>query len=270
MQSKTITSELLSFAEILTCYFFFYTTLVEQKLKYGWYQPKCYPVHIIASKLDNDILENILGFHALTGCDTTSSFSGIGKKTCWKQYLEAPSLVQSLGRGLNLGEVEEFVFRLYGGCLETENVDIDLIRFNLFSKERKGLELLPPTKDAFELHCLRAYYQAKIWLNASTAQMNVGNVTDTGGWKLGPKGIEIVWSRLSAVPTACIELTTCGCKTKCSTARCKCLKAQQICLIECACDAAGCANPVGLQAALEAIEYAETVEFPQSVRWRIR
>ena len=90
-------------------------------------QPKCYPVHIIASKLDNDILENMLGFHALTGCDTTSSFSGIGKKTCWKQYLEAPSLVQSLGRGLNLGEVEEFVFRLYGGCVETENVDIDLI-----------------------------------------------------------------------------------------------------------------------------------------------
>ena len=37
-------------------------------------QPKCYPVHIIASKLDNDILVNILGFHALTASDTTSSF----------------------------------------------------------------------------------------------------------------------------------------------------------------------------------------------------
>ena len=42
-------------------------------------QRKCYPVHVIASKLDGDILNKILGFHALTGCDTTSSHSGISK-----------------------------------------------------------------------------------------------------------------------------------------------------------------------------------------------
>ena len=150
---------IVSFAEILTCYFLFYTssnylgrTETEVWMVSGTSkQPKCYPVHIIASKLDTDILENIHGVHALTGCDTTSSFSGIGKKTCWKQYLEAPKLVQSLGRGLNLREVKEFVFGLYGCCVETENVDIDLIRFNLFSKARKRLELLPPTKDA--LNC---------------------------------------------------------------------------------------------------------------------
>ena len=43
----------------------------------------------------------------------------------------------------------------------------------------------------------------------------------------------------------------------------KCLTAHQICTIECACFAAGCTNPVGLQAALEAIDYAESVEFTQ-------
>ena len=91
--------------------------------------------------------------------------------------------------------------------------------------------------------------------------MDVGIATNTDGWRLGQNGIEIVWSRLSAVPTACMELTICGCKTKCSTARCKCLKAGQICMVECACDADGCANPVGLQAALEAIEYAELIDF---------
>ena len=193
-------------------------------------QIKCYPDHTIASKLDDSLLVNILGFHALTGCDTTSSFSGIGKKTCWKQYLEAPKLLQSIGRGLNIQEVEEFVIRLYGGCIETETVDIDLKQFNLFSKARKGLVLLTPTKDAFELHCLRADYQAKIWPNAINAEMDVGIATNTDGWKLGQNGIEIVRSRLSAVPTACMELTNCGCKPKCSTARCKCLKAGQICM----------------------------------------
>ena len=115
------------------CYCFFCITLAEQKLRFGW----CYPVHTIASKLDSDIdvLENILGFHALTGCDTTSFFSGMGKKTCWKKFLKTPNLVHSMGRVLNVGKVEEFVFRLYGGCAETASVDIDLIRFNLFSKE---------------------------------------------------------------------------------------------------------------------------------------
>ena len=52
-------------------------------------EKKCYPVHIILSKLHNDILDNILGFHD----NTTSSLSDISKKTCWMQYLEAPKLV---------------------------------------------------------------------------------------------------------------------------------------------------------------------------------
>ena len=45
------------------------------------HQMKCYPVHLIARNLPQQIQENILGFHALTGCDSTSSFAGAGKKT---------------------------------------------------------------------------------------------------------------------------------------------------------------------------------------------
>ena len=60
-------------------------------------------MYIILSKLDADILENILGFHGQTGCDTSSSFSVISKiKTRWKQYQEAQKLLQSLGRSLSL------------------------------------------------------------------------------------------------------------------------------------------------------------------------
>ena len=60
-------------------------------------------MYIILSKLDADILENRLGFHGQTGCDTSSSFSVISKiKTRWKQYQEAQKLLQSLGRSLSL------------------------------------------------------------------------------------------------------------------------------------------------------------------------
>ena len=48
---------------------------------------------------------------------------------------------------------------------------------------------------------------------------------------------------------------------KCSTARCKLLKANKIWLIESAYDAVGCAYLVGLQVVIEAVEYAESVEF---------
>ena len=43
-------------------------------------QKRGYPVKIILTKLDTDILENILGvFYGQTVCDTSSSFSGTSK-----------------------------------------------------------------------------------------------------------------------------------------------------------------------------------------------
>ena len=54
---------------------------------------KCFPAHVDAKKLPASVKENIFGFHAVTGCDTTSSFAGIGKKTCWKAFMEHPQLL---------------------------------------------------------------------------------------------------------------------------------------------------------------------------------
>ena len=50
-------------------------------------------------------------------------------------------------------------------------------------------------------------------------------------------------------------------KKKKNTARCKFLKTNKIWMIECAYDAVGCTYLVGLQVVLEAVEYAESVEF---------
>ena len=62
----------------------------------------------------------------------------------------------------------------------------------------------------------------------------------------------------------CIQLTLSSplvAAKKCSTARCKLLKANEIWMVECAYDAVGCAYLVGLQVVLEAVEYAESAEF---------
>ena len=51
---------------------------------------RCYPVHTIYKNLPQDVQTNILGFHALTGSQTTSSFAGFGKKSCWKMFIQDP------------------------------------------------------------------------------------------------------------------------------------------------------------------------------------
>ena len=207
-------------------------------------QKKYYPINKISQKLSQTVVENILGFHALTGCDSTSSFTGFGNKTCWKLYLQHPHLLGGVGRDGPPAETEEFVSRLYANTEPV--VGLNKLRLMMFQKGQKALEMLPPTKDAFDLHLARANFQAKIWLQANLPKMNSVSPCVTGGWKNKPSGIEIVWTLLPSVPSACLELISCGCKTKCRTAACKCYKAKQICLPACTCNAEDCCNPFGM------------------------
>lgn len=61
---------------------------------------------------------SLLAFHALTGCDTTSQFVGIGKVTAWKIFESCPELLQHLGEVHHvpdevLSSAEVFVCKLY-------------------------------------------------------------------------------------------------------------------------------------------------------------
>ena len=58
---------------------------------------KCYPVHEIARKLGVEIIQNLLGFHSLTGCETTCHYLALSKKTCWKRTLNVLSCYEVLG-----------------------------------------------------------------------------------------------------------------------------------------------------------------------------
>ena len=54
---------------------------------------KCYPIHELSERLAKPLRDNLRGFHAFTGCDTTSAFSGHGKRSCWKTFQNHPHLV---------------------------------------------------------------------------------------------------------------------------------------------------------------------------------
>lgn len=205
-------------------------------------KPKCIPIHEIVERFDNTIRVNLLGFHALTGCDSTSSFAGHGKTKSWKTFVKEPCMLDSVGRDGNVAEVERFVCSLYG---MPELNDIDECRFKLFSKGKCTGEQLPPKRDALNLHFQRSNHQTKVWFQADQEVMQVGNLSDISGWALVGDVLQTVWSSLPAVPKACMSLITCNCKSKCGTAGCSCFKKRMKCMPACGCDAVGCNNPGG-------------------------
>ena len=80
------------------------------------------PAHVIATSLGREKAAVLPMFHALTGCDTVSFFSGRGKKTAWDVWNVFPELTPILKALLMLPEdiddtcidvIERFVVLLY-------------------------------------------------------------------------------------------------------------------------------------------------------------
>ena len=195
---------------------------------------KCYPIHAVSERLAKPVVYNLLSFHALTGCDSTSSFSGHGKKKCWKIFQNQPLSVNGIGRD---GDQAPTV------CLSPV--------WHTCTANRRTCQASPLRKgqqgsgDALELHAARANHQAKIWLQADKEHIDVASPTETRAWKKESEGIQAVWSRLPPIPDVCLELVTCGCKSKCKTAGCSCFRKNLKCTSACGCEAIHCCSPAG-------------------------
>ena len=188
--------------------------------------------------------KNILGFHALTGSDTTSSFAGFGKKSCWKMFFRHPLLLDGVGRDDPFEPDEEFICYLY--MAPDVKSGVDKVRADIFRKGEKELDHFQPTSDALQLHAMRANYQFKIWLHADKQciQSFAGSPKSCGGWLSMGIGLVVAWSTLPAVPKVCLELVACDCLSKCKSSACKCSKTHQICTPACGCNAENCCNPI--------------------------
>ena len=122
-------------------------------------------------------------FHALTGCDVTSSFSGRGKRTAWNTWQAYDQLTAALSSIMQnpsedtisqaLPVIERFVILLYDKC--STEMEVNAARQELFTKGRE-IENIPPTKDALQQHILRAEYQAAyVWNQALVLQPTLPN-----------------------------------------------------------------------------------------------
>ena len=112
------------------------------------------------------------GLHAFTGCDSTSAFSGRGKKGAFKMLLAGKiDAMQLLGQDFEVSDelvvlCEQFVACLYN---KPDVDEINELRYQLFCANPSKSSNLPPTKDALYWHVQRANYQAALLRQALSA-----------------------------------------------------------------------------------------------------
>ena len=80
------------------------------------------PIHEVAAAVGPRNSANLPLFHALTGCDTVSSFAGIGKKTAWAAWNVYPEVTEAFEELLRMADpisdrtlevIERFVVLMY-------------------------------------------------------------------------------------------------------------------------------------------------------------
>ena len=81
--------------------------------------PKIIPIHSVleTNLLTRRMASNLLAFHSITGCDTTSFFYGISKKKAHKVYEQDANLLEGIGEAELTDEkiklAEAFICKLY-------------------------------------------------------------------------------------------------------------------------------------------------------------
>ena len=112
------------------------------------------------------MIEHLISFHKVTGCDTSSFISGHTKKTTWKVLLENPGLLADVGVGIMKETFSPLLRSSSVDCIVnfTQTTPVDAAIHNLFSRGGK-LENVPPTNDALLFRVKTSPYQVMVWRN---------------------------------------------------------------------------------------------------------
>ena len=161
------------------------------------------PVHKVHASLGPDQSKALAFFHAFTGCDTTSSFSGRAKKTCFDTWQAYPTVTQSFLElsnypkdisNLCLSNIERYVVLLYQRTSPFGKVN--QARQALFAKGSRTMEHIPPSEAALIEHTKRACYQAGYVWRQSLQPMQDLPCPTQWGWIEIDNSFRPKWSTL--------------------------------------------------------------------------
>ena len=174
-------------------------------------------IHDVIKKHNKDFCQALLGMHAFTGCDSTSSFLRKGKMRPYKLLKSSSdwwSIFQEIGASLDissqlLSSLERFVCSLYGRptykSVNRLRHDLVMERFKPASGLLSGMEgadmcLLPPCKDSLTLHIKRANYQTFIWRRALEGFAEIPSPVGNGWERAQNDNLIICWSETNVLP----------------------------------------------------------------------
>ena len=196
--------------------------------------------------------QNILGVHALSGCDTVSYPFGKGKKSAFKilKNYELPNMDK-------MGEVDatndeifaaskHFFLKLYG----QENAkDLNQARYNIYKKRKNkaNLKTLPPTDPNLRKHTLRGHLQVILWKSADKFEPpKITQDISEYGWST-KDGVMPVIAQQPIAPPKLLDVISCGCRSEgkaCAQKSCKCHSDSLSCTEYCVCGSGdNCNNP---------------------------
>jgi hypothetical protein len=142
---------------VLCCHHFASLSLDELWFHSPPKQKHLHPIHETVTDLGPTICGLLPALHALSGCDSTSSLFGIGKKKAMqalKSNLEPLANLTDLGsHALDVEEGCMEASKLVIGVFYGENTsDLNGLHYKLFTKKSFDSTKLPPTEDAAIQH----------------------------------------------------------------------------------------------------------------------
>ena len=167
------------------------TTLVTNTFMF--WQDKTFDITGLYSYLGPAKSACILGWHAMTGCDTTGKFAGRGKKNWWNIFLTLYDSddegilqgFQDFGENSKLSRSTEAALTRFVTLGYAKGTDsLPSARWFLFTKKLAQGDKLPPLPNTFKQHLLRALVQTLAWRHAHRPIISMPDVKNKMiGWQ---------------------------------------------------------------------------------------
>ena len=181
-------------------------------VKYKWFfshEKDVYAdISVICAFLGEEICSSLLSFHTISGCDTTSFMSNVGKLRCFRKLMNHPEkceLLKALENGSPLtedeiGNLKLFVQTVMYSGRSSETYLETRIRLYKQQKQKTSTSLPPDPNSLF--HALwRAQLQVYIWRRCNEININIVDPLNYG-WRFDEsEGILLpVWFTVKQFP----------------------------------------------------------------------
>lgn len=211
------------------------------------------PVHEICKAFPPLFSTILPAVHAITGCDSVSSFFKIGKKSVLKviedKGTDAFRSLALFGQDdeHDLQSARELVATLYDPKRKhaTSHTNLNKLRVELTSTKDVALAQLPPCEASFEQHVKRASWQTQVWL-ASDVGLPEPTPAEGNGWQRDTDGWLVPTFFEGPTATQMLEelLCTCSGRKRCNRS-CGCQTSGLACCQACPCGGNDmCENPL--------------------------